>query len=481
MIKKQIGLIVSMAKVGVIGFGGGNALIPVIQQEVVEEHHYITQEEYEKDIVAATLTPGALPVEIASGVGKQMCGMRGMLLGGVLMALPGALITVLLMAGMSMVSDTVLSQIQYASVGITAFIMCLLTEYIRGTFEQYKGRPKTASKAFLICIAVFLLTAGKNLYRIFQVDATPIFSISTIDMLAIAFFGILVTDCKFTWQNLLPAGIVSGIYLLCIGNAGVIGNDVVTWTIRVVMIVLAVYTLSKSHAKKMKKPKTVLIPLMKETFVWILFASAASIPAMILTGNDTIMFALKGLFSSLISFGGGDAYLTIADGLFVPNYIDETSFYNNLVLLVNVLPGSILCKTLSGVGYVFGTTVTGSQLAGFMMAISGFACSVAASCGVFGIVYHLYEYLESIDVFVNIKKSIKVIVSGMLMTVMSGLIQSCMTIGDNPAYPWYTILVMVFGIYALNVFLYRKAKCKNIVLIGVSLVVSMGICNAMGI
>nr|MBP3598436.1 chromate transporter [Eubacterium sp.] len=479
--KKQLGLIVSMLKVGVIGFGGGNALIPVIQQEVVEENKYITQEEYEKDIVAATLTPGALPVEIASGVGKQMCGMKGMILGGVLMAFPGALITVLLMAGMSMVSDQVLSQIQYASIGITAFIMCLLTEYIRGTFEQYKGRPKTTGKAFLVCLAVFLLTAGKNLYRIFQIDATPIFSISTIDMLAIAFFGILVTDCKFTWQNLLPAGIISGIYLLCIGKAGVIDNDIVTWVIRVVMIVMSVYSLKKSRVKKMKRSKKLLFPLIKETTIWLVFAMLCSIPAIVLVGGETIVFVVKGLFSSLISFGGGDAYLTIADGLFVPDYIDETTFYNNLVLLVNVLPGSILCKTLSGVGYAYGMEVVGNQMAGFSMALSGFVCSVAASCGVFGVVYHLYEYLEGIEIFINIKKSIKVIVSGMLMTVMSGLIQSCMSIGKNASYPWFTILLMVFAIYGLNVFLFRKAKCKNLVLIGMSLVLSMGICNVMGI
>ncbi len=479
--KKHLGLISSMIKVGVIGFGGGNALIPVIQQEVVEENQYITQEEYEKDIVAATLTPGALPVEIASGVGKQMCGLPGMILGGVLMAFPGALITVFLMAGMNLVSDQVLSQIQYASVGITAFIMCLLTEYIRGTFEQYKARPKAMWKALLICIAVFLLTAGKNLYRIFQIDATPIFSISTIDMLAIAFFGILVTDCKFTWQNLLPAGIVSAIYLLCIGKAGVIDNAIVTWTIRAVMIVLSVYTLKKSRGKKTKKPKTVLWPLVKETIAWILFALICSLPAIICAGGETLLFVVKGLFSSLISFGGGDAYLTIADGLFVPDYISETTFYNNLVLLVNVLPGSILCKTLSGVGFAYGVTTSGSQMVGFTMALAGFVCSVAASCGVFGVIYHLYEYLESVDVFINIKKSIKVIVSGMLMTVMSGLIQSCMTIGENATYPWYTILIMVFVIYGLDVFLYRKAKCKNIILIGMSLVLSMGICNVMGI
>ncbi len=479
--KKKLGLITSMIKIGMIGFGGGNALIPVIQQEVVEEKKYITKEEYEKDIIAATLTPGALPVEIASGVGKAMCGMPGMIAGGLLMALPGAIMTVLLLAGVNMVSAGVLQQIRYASIGITAFIMCLLTEYIRGTFSVYRGR-NAFWKALAICLVVFALTAGNNIYRIFQIDGTPIFGISTIDMLVIAFFGILVSECKFTWQNLVPTGIVVGVYLLCIGDAKIIDNLAVTWVVRGVMIVLSVYSLNKSNQKRKKKPKTVMGPLVKETLIWILFIGVCSIPAILVIGGDTLMFAMKGIFSSLISFGGGDAYLTIADGLFVPHYISEKDYYNSLVLIVNVLPGSILCKTLTGVGFSYGLGhAGGSMIAGSVMAVCGFACSVAASCGVFGVIYYLYEYLENIDIFVNVKKSIKVIVSGMLMTVMSGLIQSNMSVGNNTTYPWYTILVMVFVIYGLNVFLYRKAKCKNIVLIGMSLVLSLGVCNAMGI
>ena len=54
--KKLVQMLVSMNKIGLIGFGGGNALIPVIQQEVVEEKGFITGEEYEKDIVAGGRT-----------------------------------------------------------------------------------------------------------------------------------------------------------------------------------------------------------------------------------------------------------------------------------------------------------------------------------------------------------------------------------------------------------------------------------------
>ena len=42
--KKLIQMTVSMLKIGLIGFGGGNALIPVIQKEIVEEKGLITGE-----------------------------------------------------------------------------------------------------------------------------------------------------------------------------------------------------------------------------------------------------------------------------------------------------------------------------------------------------------------------------------------------------------------------------------------------------
>ena len=122
---KMKSLLSSMLKVGIIGFGGGNALIPVIEQEVVQEKKLISKEEYDKDIIAATLTPGALPVEIASGVGLQTCGKRGMLAGGIAMALPGSAATVLLMSVLRRFDAGILTQIQYASIGVTAFIMCL--------------------------------------------------------------------------------------------------------------------------------------------------------------------------------------------------------------------------------------------------------------------------------------------------------------------------------------------------------------------
>ena len=71
----------TMIWIGCIGFGGGNALIPVMQKELVDETKAITAEEFDEDVMVASITPGALPVEIASGIGSRLHGVLGMFLG----------------------------------------------------------------------------------------------------------------------------------------------------------------------------------------------------------------------------------------------------------------------------------------------------------------------------------------------------------------------------------------------------------------
>lgn len=69
-IQKEFKLMASIFKIGVVGFGGGTALIPVIEREVVEDQKIVEKSEYDKDVIVASITPGALPVEIATGLGN---------------------------------------------------------------------------------------------------------------------------------------------------------------------------------------------------------------------------------------------------------------------------------------------------------------------------------------------------------------------------------------------------------------------------
>ena len=390
-----------------IGFGGGNALIPVLEQEVVNEKKLVSKDEYDKSVIAATLTPGALPVEIASGIGLHVGGIGGMLAGGVLMALPGVVFTVLYLMLLSGADSNILQQIQYASIGITAFILCLLTQYIVQTLKSYR-HSKFRVAAWFVILFVFIATGGNYLCRIFGLEIRlPKFS--TIQILLLTLLGSVVVGLLY----------------------------------------------QKKVKKKDKKPKLAAGKLGGRLLLWVLFLLLFCLPALFMMWREAAGFVGQGAVSSFLSFGGGDAYLSIADGLFVPEYISESDFYNHLVVIVNVLPGSILCKTLAG-----------------------FACSVACSCFVFYLVYHLYDRLEGCAVFKVIKKAIRVVVSGLLLTVMTGLLLSEMEINSNPEIPRLAVPTMIAFFYFVNLILYHR-KWKNIGRIVVSLVLAFLLCNVL--
>ncbi len=468
-------LILTMMKIGIIGFGGGNALIPVIEKSVVEDEKLITPEEYEEDILIANITPGALPVEIAGGIGKRVCGKLGMLLCAMAMAFPGVCLTLLMLTAMSQLNEDVLLQIEYLAVGITAFIACLLTSYIVGTVKNAKERGEIGSNIIVIA-GVLILTCGKNLYRVIGIDSTPLFGLATIDIFIMAFFVIIYTRCKFTRLNAIVSVTLCILYILNSGKSHVIESDVIGVLIRITMVLLALYGLKLDLVKKSgttKKP-------WKEIFSGLSILSIAIvitlIPSVMITDNSWHYIG-NGLLSSIMSFGGGDAYLTVADGLFVgTGLVTEDEFYSCLVPVVNILPGSILCKTLSGIGYYIGYYATGNILQGLVVAAAGFVASVAASCGVFHAMGGIYKSFENLNVFQGIKKWIRPIVAGLMFTVMLSLIYQNCKLGISVGSRNTPILYML-GIYVVDLFLYFKLKMNNSLIVLLSAIISFALCN----
>ena len=489
-IQKEFKLMASIFKIGVVGFGGGTALIPVIEREVVEDQKIVEKSEYDKDVIVASITPGALPVEIATGLGKRAYGARGMALAAFLMAFPGVLMTVLMLSVLSKVDEQLFVQIECLSIGLTAFISCLLTQYaVKSMQEAKKESTKRFQRAFVIMIAVFLLSCGKSVYSILGIKASPIFGLSTVQVLGIAFFGIFYTHCRFNIKNTLVSGIIIILYVLCVGKAGIIQNAYLETGLKVLMFVLAIRGLcicTRYGMSKGKRPEEEILKsgnklttakFTKEMVTWFLFLLILSIPAVIIT-KDTWLYLLRGFASSIISFGGGDAYLSVADGMFVSTgMIKESEFYSQLVSIVNVLPGSILCKTLAGIGYFIGYDINNSILEGFGVALAGFACSVAASGVVFCIIYYLYEKFEGIAVFRLIGRWIRPIIAGLLLNVMVSMIYQNIATGLAIGGKVAITLVITFIIYIVNLVLMLKVKAGNGVLILISAVFGLVLCN----
>lgn len=72
-------LFITFFKIGLFTFGGGYAMIPLIQQEVIGQH-WLTMSELSDFIAIAQSTPGAFAVNIATFVGMERAGFLGALL-----------------------------------------------------------------------------------------------------------------------------------------------------------------------------------------------------------------------------------------------------------------------------------------------------------------------------------------------------------------------------------------------------------------
>lgn len=443
----------SMFRIGIIGFGGGTALIPVIENEVVERSEIVSEEEYNRDVMIASITPGALPVEIATGIGHETAGTAGMIASASAIAFPGAFLTLFLLVLFSGLSESVRMQIGFLSAGISVFIIYLLAQYVIGTLKQAKNRNECLLYLFMI-FAVFVLSSEKNLYQLFGLSFTPIFSLSVVQILGSAFFVILFTKGKpRTVKRTVPALVITLCYFLSAGSAHILPVGLQPFLVAVMLILSVIgFIQSVSEAKHRKS-----FPLKKLSAAfagWIAFTLILSLPAIIVT-LDTFSFLGSGFLSSIMSFGGGDAYLSVAQGLFVDNdLISHADFYGNIVTAANALPGSILCKILTGVGYSLGYGLNQSPLEGIAMAVSGFACSVASSGIIYILIWAVYEKYENLRFFATIKHFIRPIISGLLLNVALSLYLSGILApfeAGRPTLPTFIFtLLIVSGIFYIS-------------------------------
>ena len=451
-------------KVGFIGFGGGNALVPVMEDAFVRNEDFDEdQETYDKDVIVANLTPGALPVELSSALGDHAYGFKGMLLGPVLFALPGVIMAAVLFMILSSLNENTLNYINIAAVGVAAFIISLLCDYIANVFVRNRSiSERRFKRTYLVVALICFFTCGNAIIKLLGVDATSLFSVSTINMLAVVFF---IAFWLHGNRN---------IFLLGHGKAGILADvPVLMPVVEILMIALSVIGLIQSVKGTGIRLEIDQKKMGKTFLLWLIFIVVLSIPAVIIL-NNAIPFLLRDLLSTVMSFGGGDAYLTIADGMFVETgFVSEELFYSQIITVVNVLPGSILCKTLFGVGYYIGYNATGVTALGILSGISAFACSIGASCAAFYLIYYLYAGISKLNAIAFISRWIRPIVCGLLIKVMLSLVNSSISLSGTTERGRFGILLFIIVLAVVNYIVKKKFRLNPWLMVIVDIILAL--------
>lgn len=85
-------IFLSFFKIGAFTFGGGWAMISIIEREIVDRHHWIEKDEFLDLLAIAQSLPGILAVNIATAVGDKLRSTRGSLVATLGSILPSFLI-----------------------------------------------------------------------------------------------------------------------------------------------------------------------------------------------------------------------------------------------------------------------------------------------------------------------------------------------------------------------------------------------------
>ncbi len=160
-------------KIGAFTFGGGYAMIPLIQKETVETHKWITDDDILEIVAIAESTPGPIAINSATFVGYRTCGVLGAAAATLGVVLPSFLIIL----GISYVLREFqeLKAVQYAFNGIRAGVLALLFKALWG---MYKKSPKGWA-AYVVMAGAFLLTAILDVNVLFVIIGCALFGLVT--------------------------------------------------------------------------------------------------------------------------------------------------------------------------------------------------------------------------------------------------------------------------------------------------------------
>ncbi len=138
---------------GCITFGGGYAMLPVIERELVVKKQWATMDEVMDYFAIGQVTPGIIAVNVSTFIGYKQKGIPGGILATLGFVLPSLIIITIIAAFLQNFAD--IPVVQHGFAGIRIAVGALIVDAV---IKLFKGAVKD-KKALIICIAAFIVSA----------------------------------------------------------------------------------------------------------------------------------------------------------------------------------------------------------------------------------------------------------------------------------------------------------------------------------
>ena len=145
-------LFAAFARVGVLTFGGGYAMIPMLEREIVDRHGWATNEELMDYYAVGQCTPGVIAVNTATFIGYKTAGNIGGAVATLGVIFPSFVIITVIAGIIQNFAD--IPAVKSAFAGIR---VCVCVLIFNSVVKLWKGAVKDKA-ALVLCLGVFVLS-----------------------------------------------------------------------------------------------------------------------------------------------------------------------------------------------------------------------------------------------------------------------------------------------------------------------------------
>lgn len=180
-VKTILKLFLTMLKIGLFTFGGGYAMVVLLEHELVDKKKWLEKEDFYDMLAVAESTPGPIAINSATFVGYRMAGFWGSLFATLGVCIPSVVIIFII------------------SLFFDAFLSITLVGY--------------AFKGIQACVAYLILSAGLKMIKKSNKDLLSIILISLTVLVYLA-FTLFSVSFSSIFYILIGAGVSLTIYLI---------------------------------------------------------------------------------------------------------------------------------------------------------------------------------------------------------------------------------------------------------------------------
>ena len=180
-------LFVTMLKIGFFTFGGGYAMIALLENEFIEKRKWIDKEEFLDMAAVAESTPGPIAINAATYIGYNTAGLAGAIISTIAICIPSFIIIYTI----SLFFDAFLEMklVAYAFKGIQ---ICVLYLILSAGYRMLKGMKKTPFN-IVVFFSVIVVMSGLSL---FSVNFSTVYYILISGFLGVAFSFLIKTKAE---------------------------------------------------------------------------------------------------------------------------------------------------------------------------------------------------------------------------------------------------------------------------------------------